>query len=77
MANSSLLKVKRITQKLYFTKGKVDQIAAHILKNSVDCVFINSELKPGQIRNITKIIESRLNNQSLPSGYGIGMDDTS
>ena len=45
-----------MVQRTYFTKGKLDPIANHIKKNQIDCVFINKELKPNQIRNITKIL---------------------
>jgi 50S ribosomal subunit-associated GTPase HflX len=50
------MKTRRITQKFYFTKGKVEQIAKHIIDNDVDCLFVNAELKPGQLRNLKKVI---------------------
>ena len=72
-----MMKVKKITQKFYFTKGKIEELAAHVIQQNADCIFINTELKPGQVRNLKKVIEARLNDRNLPSGYGIGMDDNS
>lgn len=69
LANSSLVKCRKITQKYFFTKGKLERIVAHVLKTQPSCLFINSELKPGQIRNLKKLMEARLNNRKLPKGY--------
>jgi hypothetical protein len=53
-------------------------IVDHIVRNQVSCLFINAELKPGQIRNLRKIIEARLNNKNPPKGYhSHGLDDNS
>lgn len=70
------MKVKKITQKLYFSKGKVDFLAQKIKETKADCLFINTELKAGQVRNLVKVIEARVNDRSLPSGYGMGDDNS-
>ena len=75
LATSSLLKCKKITQKYFFTKGKIEKIVSHVINTKIDCIFVNSELKPGQIRNLKKLIEARLNNTKLPKNYSMGLEN--
>ena len=56
LANSSLMKVKKTTKKTFFTKGKLFFIADYISKIETDCLYINSELKPTQIKNLKKFM---------------------
>lgn len=71
LANSSLMKTKKVTKKTFFSKGKLEFIADYIRKNQMDCLYINAELKPTQIKNLKKIIEARMNNVSMGSAYKI------
>lgn len=64
LANSSLIRARRITKKTFFTKGKLNFIADYLNKNQVDCLYINAELKPTQVKNLKKFIEARINNIS-------------
>ncbi len=69
LANSSLLKVRHITKKVFFTKGKLHYITDYLKQTNFDCLFINAELKPTQIKNLKKFIEARINDVSVASAY--------
>ena len=69
MANSSLVKVRNITKKIFFTKGKLEYITEHLKRSNFDCLFVNAELKPTQIKNLKKFIEARINDVSVASAY--------
>lgn len=66
LANKSLIKTKYITSKLFFTRGKAEMIARFVKNNDIDCVFINSELTPVQIKNLKKLFEAKANNKDSP-----------
>ncbi len=42
LANSSLIRARRITKKTFFTKGKLNFVADYIANNDVDCLYINA-----------------------------------
>lgn len=69
LANSSLVKIKHATKKIYFTKGKLQYITDFLKKTDFDCLFINAELKPTQMKNLKKFIEAQINNLSVSSAY--------
>lgn len=69
LANSSLIKAKKVTKKTYFTKGKLQYISEYLKLNPTDCLFINAELQPVQIRNLKKILEAKLNEVSIAGNY--------
>lgn len=55
LANKSLIRTRHITSKLFFTRGKAESIANFVRNNDIDCVFINNELSPVQIKNLRKL----------------------
>lgn len=69
LANASLVKIKHITKKIYFTKGKLHYIADYLKLIDFDCLFINAELKPTQMKNLKKFIEAQINNVGVASAY--------
>lgn len=44
IAKSSLIKIRRIKNKYYFTKGKLYEVGLFLKENNIDSVFINAEL---------------------------------
>lgn len=70
------MKTRRITQKLFFTRGKAEVIGEFIRSQNVNCVFINAELGPGQIRNLKKLFESKLNDLDQPRGYNAELNES-
>lgn len=79
LANSSLIKTKRVTKKTYFTKGKLHFLAEYLRRNQLDCLYVNAELKPTQVKNLRKYLEARLNDVSPSAAYGaaFGVDGES
>ncbi|EGR31247.1 hypothetical protein IMG5_115070 [Ichthyophthirius multifiliis] len=61
IAKSSLMKVKRIIGKTYFTKGKLLDLGLYIKDKNIDCVFINSEITTTQQKNLEKIWSNIVN----------------
>lgn len=51
-----MVKVRHTTKKTYFTKGKLHYIADFLKKTDFDCLFINAELKPTQLKNLKKFM---------------------
>ena len=66
-----------MTQKTFFTSGKLDIITSYLQYHDADCLFINTELRPGQVRNLKKVIEAKINGKPLPKGYGLGENSES
>lgn len=48
----------------YVGKGKIDEIKASIEKNEADLVICNDELTPGQLRNLSNLLDIRLIDRS-------------
>ena len=48
----------------YVGKGKIDEIKAAILKHDADLVICNDELSPGQLRNLSNLLDIRLIDRS-------------
>ncbi|KAL4508015.1 hypothetical protein ABPG72_021388 [Tetrahymena utriculariae] len=55
IAKSSLIKMKNVIGKSFFTKGKLMDIGIYIKDNSIDCVFLNTELTPTQHKNLERL----------------------
>ena len=63
--------VKRFTQRLdfpnpktYFGKGKIEEIAAYVKANQIDCAIFDDELTPSQIRNLEEFISCKIIDRS-------------
>ena len=63
--------MKRFTQRLdfpnpktYFGKGKIEEIAAYVKANQIDCVIFDDELSPSQIRNLEEFISCKIIDRS-------------
>jgi 50S ribosomal subunit-associated GTPase HflX len=69
LANSCLVKVRHVSKKLFFGRGKLHSLAEFLRITPFDCLFINAELSPSQVKNLKKAIEARLNDISLASAY--------
>jgi GTP-binding protein HflX len=63
--------MKRFTQRLdfpnpktYFGKGKIEEIAAYVKANQIDCAIFDDELSPSQIRNLEEFISCKIIDRS-------------
>lgn len=63
--------IKRFTQRLdhpnpktYFGKGKIEEIAAYVKSNKIDCAIFDDELSPSQIRNLEEFISCKIIDRS-------------
>ena len=63
--------MKRFTQRLdfpnpktYFGKGKIEEIAAYVKSNKIDCAIFDDELSPSQIRNLEEFISCKIIDRS-------------
>ena len=63
--------IKRFTQRLdhpnpktYFGKGKLEEIAAYVKSNKIDCAIFDDELSPSQIRNLEEFISCKIIDRS-------------
>ena len=63
--------VKRFTQRLdfphpktYFGRGKIEEIAAYVKINNIDCAIFDDELSPSQIRNLEEFISCKIIDRS-------------
>ncbi|MDG1725279.1 MAG: GTPase HflX [Bacteroidia bacterium] len=63
--------IKRFTQRLdfpnpktYFGKGKIEEIAAYVKANQIDCAIFDDELSPSQIRNLEEFISCKIIDRS-------------
>jgi GTP-binding protein HflX len=63
--------IKRFTQRLdfpnpktYFGKGKMEEIAAYVKANKIDCAIFDDELSPSQIRNLEEFISCKIIDRS-------------
>jgi 50S ribosomal subunit-associated GTPase HflX len=52
IANSSLVKVKKIKASTFFSKGRLNELGEFIKKNKVNALFVNTVLSPVQQRNL-------------------------
>jgi 50S ribosomal subunit-associated GTPase HflX len=48
------MKVRRVTSKYFFTKGKLQELGEFLCEKNIEAVFINNELSAIQIRNLEK-----------------------
>lgn len=63
------MKVKKTTKKTFFTKGKLFFIGDYLARNEADCLYINSQLKPTQIKNLKKFLEAHINGVSASNAF--------
>ncbi len=63
--------MKRFTQRLdfpnpktYFGKGNIEEIAAYVKSNKIDCAIFDDELSPSQIRNLEEFISCKIIDRS-------------
>ena len=63
--------MKRFTQRLdfpnpktYFGNGKIEEIAAYVKSNKIDCAIFDDELSPSQIRNLEEFISCKIIDRS-------------
>lgn len=63
--------IKRFTQRLdfphpktYFGRGKIEEIAAYVKINNIDCAIFDDELSPSQIRNLEEFISCKIIDRS-------------
>ena len=61
--------MRHITRKTFFTKGKLHYLTDYLKQTPFDCLFINAELRPTQLKNLGKFVEARINDLSVASAY--------
>uniref|UniRef100_A0A8C9GXB9 GTP-binding protein n=1 Tax=Piliocolobus tephrosceles TaxID=591936 RepID=A0A8C9GXB9_9PRIM len=60
IAESIIIKLNKIDNKFYFSKGKLNDISLYYLKNPTPYVFINTVLSPEQYRNLDILFNNLL-----------------
>ncbi|SBT77016.1 GTP-binding protein, putative [Plasmodium ovale] len=60
IAESILIKVNRVDNKFFFSKGKLNELSRYFLKNPTPYIFINTILSPEQFRNIDFLFNNLL-----------------
>lgn len=69
------MRVRTVTKKTFFTKGKLHFLADYLHRNPADCLYINAELKPTQVKNLKKFLEAKINNLSPAASFGWGGEE--